>query len=109
MQPYFTITNHGYVGYLVAVNPQFWGSLPDDLRTGLEEIVAEVTAWGNARAAAINADSLDKIEESGRTEIVRLTTEEITVWRNAMQPVWEQFADDIGREVIAAARGDDNH
>ena len=108
VQPYFTATNHGYVGYLVAVNLPFWESLPDDLRTGLEEIVAEVTTWGNARAAAINADSLDRIKESGRTEIVTLTTEELTVWRDAVQPVWEQFADDIGRETIAAARGGDN-
>ncbi len=108
VQPYFTITNHGYVGYLVAVNPQYWDSLPDDLRAGLEEIIAEVTAWGNARAAAINADSLDRIEESGRTEIVTLTTEELTVWRDAMQPVWERFADNIGREIITAARGGDN-
>ncbi len=108
VQPYFTITNHGYVGYLVAVNPQFWESLPDDLRAGLEEIVAEVTAWGNARSAAINADSLDKIEESGRTAIVRLTTEEISVWRDTMQPVWERFADDIGREIISAARSGQN-
>ncbi|MEE8236869.1 MAG: TRAP transporter substrate-binding protein [Gammaproteobacteria bacterium] len=108
VQPYFTSTNHGYVGYLVAVNSPFWESLPDDLRTGLEEIVAEVTIWGNARAAAINADSLDRIRESGRTEIVTLTTEELTVWRDAVQPVWEQFADDIGRETISAARGGDN-
>ena len=108
VQPYFMITNHGYVGYLVAVNPQFWGSLPDDIRTGLEEIVAEVTVWANARSAAINAESLETIKETGRTEIVTLTNEELTAWRDAVQPVWEQFADDIGREVIAAARGGDN-
>jgi C4-dicarboxylate-binding protein DctP len=108
VQPYFMITNHGYVGYLVAVNPQFWGSLPDDIRTGLEEIVAEVTVWANARSAAINAESLETIKEIGRTEIVTLTSEELTAWRDAVQPVWEQFADDIGREVIAAARGGDN-
>lgn len=107
VQPYFTITNHGYVGYLVAVNPRFWESLPDDLRAGLEEIVAEVTVWTNSRAAAINADNLERIKASGRTEIVSLTSEELTAWRDAVQPVWELFADDIGREIIAAARSDD--
>ncbi len=104
VQPYFTITNHGYVGYLVAVNPTFWAELPDDIRIGLEEIVAEVTAWGNARAAEINAENLDRIRESGRTEIVSLTGEELTTWQEAVRSVWEQFADNIGPDIIAAAR-----
>jgi len=108
VQPYFMVSNHGYLGYLVAVNPQFWSSLPDDIRAGLEEIVAEVTAWGNAQAASINADNLEKIKASGRTEIVTLTDDELALWQQAVEPVWEQFADGIGREVIAAARDSAN-
>ena len=42
VQPYVMQTNHGYIGYLVAVNPQFWAGLPDDICTGLEEVMAEV-------------------------------------------------------------------
>ena len=102
------VSNHGYLGYLVAVNPQFWNSLPDDIRAGLGEIVAEVTAWGNAQAASINADNLEKIKASGRTEIVTLTDDELALWQEAVEPVWEQFADGIGREVIAAARDSTN-
>jgi C4-dicarboxylate-binding protein DctP len=108
VQPYFMVSNHGYLGYLVAVNPQFWNSLPDDIRAGLGEIVAEVTAWGNAQAASINADNLEKIKASGRTEIVTLTDDELALWQEAVEPVWEQFADGIGREVIAAARDSTN-
>jgi len=104
VQPYFMVTNHGYLGYLVAVNPAFWTSLPDDIRTGLEEIVAEVTTWGNARSAAINSDSLERIEASGRAEIVSLSAEELSAWQDAVKPVWEQFAADVGPDIIAAAR-----
>jgi len=107
VQPYFMESNHGYLGYLVAVNPTFWSSLPDDIRLGLEEVVTEVTAWGNARSAAINADNLEKIRASGRTEVITLTSEELTAWQQAVAPVWEQFADDIGLEIIAAARDGD--
>ena len=46
VQPYITESNHGYIGYFVAVNEAFWESLPDDLRAGLEEALAEVTAVG---------------------------------------------------------------
>ena len=46
VQPYITESNHGYIGYFVAVNAAFWQSLPDDLRAGLEATLAEVTAVG---------------------------------------------------------------
>jgi C4-dicarboxylate-binding protein DctP len=103
VQPYMTASNHGYIGYLVAVNPQFWQSLPDDVRTGLEEVMAEVTAWGNARSAEINQQARASIDESGRTEILELSSEELTAWQEAMRPVWDQFADDIGTDLIDAA------
>ncbi len=104
VQPYFMHTNHGYVGYLVAVNAQFWQSLPEDIREGLEEIMTEVTAWGNARAATINEDSRLKIAASQRTEILTLSNDEILSWQNRMQPVWVRFSDEIGPELIEAAR-----
>jgi C4-dicarboxylate-binding protein DctP len=103
VQPYMTASNHGYIGYLVAVNPQFWQSLPDDVRLGLEDVMNEVTAWGNARSAEINQQARASIDESGRTEILELSSEELTAWQEAMRPVWDQFADDIGTDLIDAA------
>ena len=104
VQPYFTETNHGYVGYLVAVNPSFWNALPDDVRQGLEEIVAEVTAWENEQSIAINAEGRAQLEASSRTEILELTAAEHAAWRVAVQPVWSQFAAAIGPDLIEAAR-----
>ena len=103
VQPYITETNHGYIGYFVAVNEAFWESLPDDLRAGLEETLTEVTAWGNARADAINADGKQKIVESERSEVVMLTPEQLAEWRTAMLPVWDQFRASIGASLIDAA------
>jgi C4-dicarboxylate-binding protein DctP len=104
VQPYITETNHGYIGYFVAVNRTFWESLPADLRFGLEETLAEVTAWGNARSAEINAEGRQRIVESGRSEIVELDARELEAWRRAMAPVWDQFRDVIGAELIDAAQ-----
>ena len=104
VQPYFMVSNHGYVGYLVAVNPQFWESLDDDIRIGLEQVMAEVTEWGNARSVAINEESRTKLLESGRTEIIELSEQELRAWRDAVQTVWDQFSGDIGPELIEAAQ-----
>jgi len=103
VQPYVTETNHGYIGYFVAVNKPFWESLPPDLRAGLEETMAEVTAWGNARAEAINVEGKQKIAESGKSQIITLTPEQLAEWQGAMLPVWEQFRASIGAELIDAA------
>jgi C4-dicarboxylate-binding protein DctP len=65
--------------------------------------MAEVTAWGNARSAEINQQARASIDESGRTEILELSSEELTAWQEAMRPVWDQFADDIGTDLIDAA------
>jgi C4-dicarboxylate-binding protein DctP len=77
--------------------------LPDDIRSGLEEIVAEVTEWGNARAEAINQEAKAQILASGRGEIIELTDEELVAWQEGMRPVWDEFSDDIGQELIDAA------
>jgi C4-dicarboxylate-binding protein DctP len=103
VQPYVTETNHGYIGYFVAVNKTFWEALPADLRTGLEQTLAEVTAWGNARSEEINAEGKRKIEESGRSKIVVPTAEQLGEWRAAMRPVWDRFRASIGPELVDAA------
>lgn len=103
VQPYITATNHGYIGYFVAVNRTFWESLPEDVRIGLEEIVADVTEWNNVRSAEINAADRQSIADSGRSEIVELTQPELQAWRQTMTPVWEQFRDVIGSDLIDAA------
>jgi C4-dicarboxylate-binding protein DctP len=103
VQPYAMETNHGYIGYFVAVNRDFWEGLPADIRSGLEAILHEVTAWGNARAEAINREDRQRVIDSGRTEVVALTAEELAAWRNVMRPVWNQFRDQIGADLIDAA------
>jgi C4-dicarboxylate-binding protein DctP len=103
VQPYISETNHGYIGYFVAVNKPFWQSLPTDLRAGLEQTLAEVTAWGNARSEEINVEAKSKILESKRSEVITLTPEQLAEWQAAMQPVWERFRGLIGAELVDAA------
>jgi C4-dicarboxylate-binding protein DctP len=103
VQPYVTESNHGYIGYFVAVNAPFWQALPDDLRTGLEATLAEVTQWGNARSEAINQEDKQRIVDSGRSQITVLTPEQLEAWRVAMRPVWDAFRDRIGGELVDAA------
>ena len=103
VQDYLMETNHGYIGYLVAVNPEFWDGLPEEIRTELDAIVTEVGAWANEQASLINEDGKQKILASGKSEVLALSAEELAVWQDAMTPVWEQFEGNIGAELIEAA------
>jgi len=103
VQDYLMETNHGYIGYLVAVNPGFWSSLPDDVRVELNSIVQEASAWANEQASKINAAGKQKIIDSGNSEVLALTAEELAEWETVMRPVWEQFESNIGADLIAAA------
>ena len=105
VQPFLTATNHGYFGYLVTVNAEFWTALPIGIRDELEVILAEVTQWGNQRSAQINREDKEKIRSSGSSEIVSLSDAELAVWRSAMLPVWSKFEEKIGAELIHVANG----
>ncbi len=103
VQPYITESNHGLIDYMVVVNEGFWSGLPDDVRAGLEEAMAYGTEVANTKAAEIGDRDKQAIIDSGRSEILTLTDEELVKWREAMKPVWDQFADDIGQDYIDAA------
>ncbi|MDX1605062.1 MAG: TRAP transporter substrate-binding protein [Candidatus Competibacterales bacterium] len=103
VQPYIMESNHGLLDYMLITSHRFWNGLPDDVRTELEKIVAEVTTEVNNLAAQENQDAKQAIIDSGRTEVIELTREEKGQWREAMRPVWQEFEDEIGAHYIEAA------
>ncbi len=103
VQPYFTESNHGYLGYMVVANSQFWDSLPADVRQTLEKTLAEVTAEVNKSATAFSENDRKKIKDSGKTEILALTPEQRAAWKAAMKPVIDQFTPKIGKAIVDAA------
>jgi C4-dicarboxylate-binding protein DctP len=104
VQPYIAETNHGVIDYMVVTNSEFWNGLPDDIRTELEAIMDEVTAEVNKLAEDLNQQDKQKIVDSGSSEIITLTPEQRAEWVSAMQPVWDQFREDIGQDLIDAAK-----
>jgi C4-dicarboxylate-binding protein DctP len=103
VQPYITESNHGLLDYMVVTSKEFWMELSDEQRGQVKEALDEALAFGNqvARDKAIEDKQL--IAESGRTEIIELSDEERAQWVDAMKPVWKQFEEEIGAELIDAA------
>ena len=104
VQPYITESNHGVIDYMVVTSERFWNGLPDDVRPVLEKAMQKALAYGNSLAAQENQEAKQAIIDSGKSEIIKLTPEQRQQWVDAMKPVWNQFADEIGQDVIDAAQ-----
>jgi C4-dicarboxylate-binding protein DctP len=101
VQKYTTLTNHGYIGYVVVVNKKFWDGLPGDIRTQLEKAMKEATVYGNEISAKENAEALDEMKKKGKTQFITPTEAETAAMRKAMEPIYDDMAKRVGKESIA--------
>jgi C4-dicarboxylate-binding protein DctP len=100
VQKYATVTNHGYIGYVVVVNKKFWDGLAPDIRGELSKAMKEATELGNGQSAKENDDALAEIRKAGKTEILTLTPEQDAAMRKAMEPVYKDVASRVGQSLI---------
>ena len=100
VQRYATLTNHGFLGYALIVNRDFWNGLPPDIRSGIERAVREATPYTDAEAAKENDEALAAMIKSGKTAFHEPTTEERAAWEAALLPVRACMADRVGAELL---------
>ncbi|WP_286670334.1 TRAP transporter substrate-binding protein [Shewanella mesophila] len=103
VQSNITESNHGVLDYMVVTSNTFWKSLPGDKRKVIKAALDEAVAYGNDIAAAKVDKDKQAIIDSNRSEITYLTPEQRAAWVSAMKPVWAQFEDKIGKNLIDAA------
>ncbi|EKN64855.1 TRAP transporter substrate-binding protein [Schinkia azotoformans] len=104
VQKYITMSNHGYLGYAVITNSDFWNGLPEDVRTQLQKALDETTAWVRDNSKRVNDEQLAEIKASGKTEIIELSEEERQAWVDAMTVIYSEFEGEIGKDLIDAAK-----
>jgi C4-dicarboxylate-binding protein DctP len=100
VQKYTTITNHGYIGYVLIANKKFWDGLPGDVRAGLDQAVKESTAYANRISETENAEALEEMKKSGKTELIVPTAIETAAMKNAMEPIYADMAKRVGKALI---------
>jgi C4-dicarboxylate-binding protein DctP len=103
VQSHIVESNHGVLDYMIVTSNTFWKSLPGDKRKVIKEALDEAVTYGNTIAAAKVDKDKQAIIDSKRSEITYLTPEQRAAWVSAMKPVWAQFEDKIGKELIDAA------
>ena len=101
VQKHATLSNHGYLGYAVIVNKEFWDGLPEDVRANLEKAMDEATVYANGIAQEENEKALQAMKDAGTTEFHEMTDEEKAAWKEVLLPVHDEMAGRIGADLIA--------
>jgi C4-dicarboxylate-binding protein DctP len=110
VQKYMTISNHGYLGYLVVMSKKFWNSLPDDLKANVKQAMKEATAKEREYATELDKSQFAEIEKyaakTKKLEIINLSEEQVGAWRKVMSTIYPEFYDNklIGKDLIQAVQ-----
>jgi C4-dicarboxylate-binding protein DctP len=104
VQRYMTLSNHGYLGYLVVISKKFWNKLPEDLKKVIRQAMEEATEKERQWAEELNQEQLQKIREyaqkTGKLEIISLTPEQRKVWEKQLKSIYPKFYSTIGKDLI---------
>jgi len=106
VQKHLTVTDHGYLGYLVVMSKKFWDSLPADLKKVVAQAMNEATEKERQYAQELNDSQLEKIKEyaakTGDLKIYNLTAEQKNAWRSSVSKIYPEFYSDrkIGKDLI---------
>src|SRR6266851_2598161 len=100
VQKFTTLTNHGYIGYVVAVNKKFWDGLPADVRGQLEKAMAEATTYANQISETENDEALEEMKKAGKTTLIVPTEAETAAMHKAMEPLYKDMASRVGKSTL---------
>ncbi len=104
VQKYITLTHHTYSGYVVVINKAFWEKLPADIKTEVSAAMKEATDFNDKVAEEDEAKAMNAIKASGKSTIYTPSADEKARWIKALQPVQDELAPRVGKELIDSIR-----
>jgi len=108
VQKYLTISNHGYLGYLIVVSKKFWDKLPANLQANIKQAMREATKKEREYAQELNAEQFNLVKEyaekTGKLQITTLNNEQKNIWKQTLSKIYPEFYDSekIGESLIKA-------
>ncbi len=106
VQKYLSISDHGYLGYLVVMSKKFWNKLPKDLQKDVVQAMNEATEKERQYAKELNESQFKEIQKyaknTGKLEIFVLTPEQKEAWRKKVSKIYPEFYSKrkIGKDLI---------
>lgn len=96
--PYYSLTAHLIIAKPVLINPEFYNSLPADVRNTLDEVLIEATRYQRELYESNFDSDVEWLKQQGVTVVADVRTEE---FQRQLVDVWAKYERDIGADLLA--------
>ena len=103
VQKYLIETHHIYDPVPLVASKSWWDGLDDEDRAILTECVQEALVYERGLVDEIDGGIKQRFIDENLITVVELTDEERAAFREAVQPVYDKYADKIGTDLIEKA------
>lgn len=102
LQNYLTVSNHGYLGYVLLMNKEFWDELPENVQAIISDTLLEVNEWQREIAKKVNNEKMAELEDCQCINIYHLSEEERKAWEKFFLPVYDYYEERFSDKYIKA-------
>lgn len=99
VQKYVTLSGHSYSPEVVVFSLATWKKLSPENQEAILKASAEARQFNRSLSAQMDKEYVDKVKEKGMT-VTALTPQQVEAFQEKMMPVWDTFADKIGKDLI---------
>jgi tripartite ATP-independent transporter DctP family solute receptor len=99
VQKYITVTNHVYAPNVVITNKEFIEGLPENLQEVFVNAVNEAIDYNRQLAQEEETTAREALEAEGM-EVYEFSKEDLQKMQEIVEPVYDEFKDDIGADVV---------
>ncbi|RAR62866.1 MULTISPECIES: TRAP transporter substrate-binding protein [Halomonadaceae] len=103
VQDYATETNHVYTPFITLVSERFWSRLPADYQQLLRDAAKQMGEYERHVGRSMNDQIKQDLADSGM-EITELSPEQVKAFQEKVAPVYDNWRDQIGGELIDQVR-----
>ncbi|RUM18234.1 TRAP transporter substrate-binding protein [Rhizobium phaseoli] len=99
VQKYMTVTRHQYNPQIVLISKKFWDGLNDEEKAVFQSAATEARDYQRKVSRELDAKAIEEIKKTGM-EVAELNPEETQKLRDAVKPLIDKFAGQIGAETV---------
>lgn len=100
LQNYLTVSDHGFLGYFLLINGEFWNGLTDETKMIILETMEEVSEWVTKIAEQSNEESYRALKDCNCIELKELSAREKRQLEKQFTSIYADFSERYGRQYI---------
>ncbi len=97
VQPYLSLTGHVWDPFAVTISNKAWDSLSEEQQQIVQEALDKAIDYQRELCQKADEECLDQLEQLG----VEINETDPKVWREAVQPIYDKYAEEFGADLIA--------